>query len=489
MTHPDSPPSPSIWGKIARFLAVAAPLVAWLNTIANIRMGIGAGRSSILDSGPELSSALVGIAGVCALVMAYLIRRMIRQAPGPAEVFGLLGLAAFPWIASLLGIWASGNQTLSDPASAGLWGYGAMVARQAQGTLFGWSLLGSATFALVVVTFIRRARPVSESDALPVALAVLPSVIFAVLAVPAGDLGLFAAGVIGDPVSALILLPFVGAATRRSPPEGTVLPGIGAALGFALSFTAALSAAFGVGIERMMFALSSTAGVGVEAVQAGLTELSSARRLPIWGILVALLPAVVIAVQLRRGGRAIQPAFAAAIALLLIPLGLQSLVTSKTHATLERLAVARPAEPALTPADTTAAEPTISPVDTVTGVPGGVVGGVVGGMPSGGVGGVLGGVVESAAPISPPQLISSVPPEYPAIARQAQIGGTVVVAVEIDSAGRVSNATVLKSAHPVLDGAAVEAVRRWRYRPAMQDGRPVPGKRIEQVTFRSQEEN
>lgn len=75
--------------------------------------------------------------------------------------------------------------------------------------------------------------------------------------------------------------------------------------------------------------------------------------------------------------------------------------------------------------------------------------------------------------IRPPVKIKDVQPVYPAIAKQAKVGGVVVIEATIDAEGKVADTKVLKSA-PLLEQAAVDAVRQWEYRPSMQNGKPVP---------------
>jgi protein TonB len=74
--------------------------------------------------------------------------------------------------------------------------------------------------------------------------------------------------------------------------------------------------------------------------------------------------------------------------------------------------------------------------------------------------------------LEPPTKLVHVPPEYPEIARAARVRGTVVLDCTIDPAGSVVEVRVL-SGHPLLDPAAVAAVRRWRYTPTRLNGVPV----------------
>lgn len=73
---------------------------------------------------------------------------------------------------------------------------------------------------------------------------------------------------------------------------------------------------------------------------------------------------------------------------------------------------------------------------------------------------------------TPARLISSVPPQYPAMARQFRLEGQVVVTVEVDIAGNVVSAKAI-SGPPMLRQAALDAVRRWKYAPATLGDKPV----------------
>ncbi|MBA0448603.1 energy transducer TonB [Stenotrophomonas maltophilia] len=70
----------------------------------------------------------------------------------------------------------------------------------------------------------------------------------------------------------------------------------------------------------------------------------------------------------------------------------------------------------------------------------------------------------------------SPPPAYPAAALRAGETGTVVVRVDVDATGYPNNATVIqRSGSRELDRAATDAVRRWRFTPAQNNGQAVPG--------------
>jgi len=73
--------------------------------------------------------------------------------------------------------------------------------------------------------------------------------------------------------------------------------------------------------------------------------------------------------------------------------------------------------------------------------------------------------------IKPPKLIKEVQPEYPEIARQARVDGVVIIEATTDIYGRVASWKVLRSI-PLLDQAAIDAVRQWVYEPMIIQGRP-----------------
>ena len=75
--------------------------------------------------------------------------------------------------------------------------------------------------------------------------------------------------------------------------------------------------------------------------------------------------------------------------------------------------------------------------------------------------------------IRPPAKVRDVAPIYPAIAQQARVSGTVIIEAIIDADGRVHSARVLRSI-PLLDEAALAAVRSGSYTPTLLNGTAVP---------------
>ncbi len=118
------------------------------------------------------------------------------------------------------------------------------------------------------------------------------------------------------------------------------------------------------------------------------------------------------------------------------------------------------------------------------GVEGGVAGGVEGGVPGGVVGGVVGGLPDAPPPpvqqpvrvggqIKEPKKLKSVAPVYPSIATQARVQGVVILECIISPQGKVTDVKVLRGV-PLLDEAAIDAVRQWVYTPTLLNGVPVP---------------
>ena len=103
--------------------------------------------------------------------------------------------------------------------------------------------------------------------------------------------------------------------------------------------------------------------------------------------------------------------------------------------------------------------------------PGGVVGGVPSGQPPPPPPGLA--PVRVGGNIPPPTKIRDVKPVYPAIAQSARMQGVVIIEATIGVDGSVTNAKVMRSI-PLLDEAALSAVRQWQFTPTLLNGVPVP---------------
>lgn len=92
------------------------------------------------------------------------------------------------------------------------------------------------------------------------------------------------------------------------------------------------------------------------------------------------------------------------------------------------------------------------------------------------------GPVRVGGKILPPKLISSVLPEYPALAQQTGASGTVVIDATIDKEGRVSKMKVV-SGPILLRDAALGALRQWRYAPSKLNGEPISVQMVVAIRF------
>jgi periplasmic protein TonB len=131
------------------------------------------------------------------------------------------------------------------------------------------------------------------------------------------------------------------------------------------------------------------------------------------------------------------------------------------------------------------------------------IAGVMGGVPAGFGGGPVDGLLNVAVsvPAAPPQPVAEGPkkpirvgtlsaprmiyapqPDYPILARQAHISGTVVIEAVIDEHGNVVEARIV-SGHPLLVAAALKAVSLRRYEPTILDGEPTPVSLRVEVNF------
>jgi periplasmic protein TonB len=116
------------------------------------------------------------------------------------------------------------------------------------------------------------------------------------------------------------------------------------------------------------------------------------------------------------------------------------------------------------------------------GVAGGSAGGVHGGFPGGAAGGVIGGLptptpttepIRVGGEITEPKKLKHVDPVYPDIAVRANVQGTVVLECTVSPQGGVMTVKIVRGI-PLLNTAAVAAVKQWVYTPTLRDGAPIP---------------
>lgn len=80
------------------------------------------------------------------------------------------------------------------------------------------------------------------------------------------------------------------------------------------------------------------------------------------------------------------------------------------------------------------------------------------------------------------RLVSSVEPFYPDAARMSKLTGVVEVDIVIGDTGKVTSAKAV-SGHPIFRRTAEDAVRQWRFEPALVDGKPAASRRRVRIAF------
>ena len=91
----------------------------------------------------------------------------------------------------------------------------------------------------------------------------------------------------------------------------------------------------------------------------------------------------------------------------------------------------------------------------------------------------VGGVVR------PAKMTFSVPPAYPFLAQKQHVGGSVVLNAEILANGKVGQVKII-SGPILLQQASIDAVKQWRYQPAMLDGKATASQVTVTLQFHAQ---
>ncbi len=85
----------------------------------------------------------------------------------------------------------------------------------------------------------------------------------------------------------------------------------------------------------------------------------------------------------------------------------------------------------------------------------------------------------------PPKPLKITKPKYPIIARRMRYEGTVVLDIEVLPNGSVGEVKVVESSgYEILDKAAIKEVKRWRFIPAVRNGKPVRSVVRERIVFK-----
>ena len=113
----------------------------------------------------------------------------------------------------------------------------------------------------------------------------------------------------------------------------------------------------------------------------------------------------------------------------------------------------------------------------------GIGSGSGGGIGSGSGGNMGGGLRRIGGGVSAPIVLFAPEPEFSEEARKAKAAGNVLVYLQVDAQGRPTHVHVLRGIGLGLDEKAVEAVRQYKFKPALEDGKPVPVEMNVEVNF------
>lgn len=91
---------------------------------------------------------------------------------------------------------------------------------------------------------------------------------------------------------------------------------------------------------------------------------------------------------------------------------------------------------------------------------------------------ILGGLVAALPAFAqtktePPVPVRTVQPVYPTELYRDGVAGVVTVKCTVDEKGNVTETEVVKSSHEAFEQPAVEALQKWKFKPARQDGAAV----------------
>lgn len=93
-------------------------------------------------------------------------------------------------------------------------------------------------------------------------------------------------------------------------------------------------------------------------------------------------------------------------------------------------------------------------------------------------------LVQKATPDHPPKAVLKSPPDYPSEARSRGVSGFVVVKILVGMSGAIENVAVEESEPSgFFDQAALDAVKRWRFEPALKNGKVVADWTKQRIKF------
>ena len=105
------------------------------------------------------------------------------------------------------------------------------------------------------------------------------------------------------------------------------------------------------------------------------------------------------------------------------------------------------------------------------------------GLGAGSGGGAGGGLRRIGGGVSKPEVLFAPEPQFSEEARKAKVAGNVLVYLQVDAKGHPTNVHVIRGIGLGLDEKAVEAVQQYKFKPAMENGHPVPVEMNVEVNF------
>lgn len=507
-------PDPSVRTRSTTPGIVSAAALPLLGSMAALgTMGLWIARSQPV-AGADIWAAipklhlLIWLAVAATAVVVAVVCLVLRGLGWRIPAAACWAAGILPWLAGEF-LARPGLAEIDKAVAMGVGGMGAVAAGLAEimlfplsGSWFACWLLASIGAGLLLLALGERERRLQPAGILPAAAMGLPAlglIVFWVLRhESAGWLVLLAVG-------AVVLWALSGWA-GRSP------GGVAAAAAVGLAFWSA------AGTVALLFRIDVCTQFAMTASHDLVLSSPHLTLLYFGGGILALLPAAFLAWRYRRdGGRTTAPMIQPIVFLAILALAVGAhwwvhrTMAGYIHALAEGPAVSAPPD-RLDPAssDEVSIELPPPPPSADDGAAdeifeGGVEGGFEGSVldaPLGdgksvrkgaaaphpaGDGSLTDAEDETPIHVSTDYLESAplerVPPQYPAVARAARLQGTVVLDIQVNTRGEVSDVRPV-SGHPLLQAAAADAVRKWRYKPMILNGRPVPVRGTVTVHFR-----
>jgi periplasmic protein TonB len=86
-------------------------------------------------------------------------------------------------------------------------------------------------------------------------------------------------------------------------------------------------------------------------------------------------------------------------------------------------------------------------------------------------------------PDTAPVPVRTPPPHYPPALKKDGVAGVVTVAIVVEPTGEVSSAAIGKASHPDFEAPSLEAVKKWKFKPATKDNAPIAAKVVVPLHF------